>query len=117
MTKQDFELLAVALRESKPTDPQTTERADGVQRVRGGGQRGHTSARLPREGQGMSARSVWFLYLMAVTVLVAVVLAGIGGRATLPRCQEDAVLIGRGDFDDGRWSAYECGPAVDDFAP
>ena len=34
-----------------------------------------------------------------------------------PRCQEDAVLVGVGDFNRGRWTSYECGPAVDDFAP
>ena len=33
----------------------------------------------------------------------------------VPACQEDAVLIGAGDFDGGRWDWYECGPAVDDF--
>ena len=33
----------------------------------------------------------------------------------LPRCTEDAVLVGIGDFEDGRWTAYACGPAVDDY--
>ena len=32
-----------------------------------------------------------------------------------PRCQEDAVIIGQGDFDDGRWEYYTCGPALDDY--
>lgn len=31
------------------------------------------------------------------------------------RCQEDQVLVGGGDFEDGRWDYYECGPAVDDY--
>lgn len=35
----------------------------------------------------------------------------------IPSCQEDAVLIGVGDFDGvtGTWDAYECGPSVDDY--
>lgn len=33
----------------------------------------------------------------------------------LPKCQEDEVLVGVGDFAYGHWTAYECGPAVDDF--
>lgn len=33
----------------------------------------------------------------------------------LPRCTEDAVLVGIGDFDNGRWTEYTCGPAVDDY--
>ena len=31
------------------------------------------------------------------------------------RCQEDVTLIGQGDFVDGQWSYYVCGPALDDF--
>ena len=34
---------------------------------------------------------------------------------TVPTCQEDAVLIGAGQFENGRWDYYECGPAVDDL--
>lgn len=33
----------------------------------------------------------------------------------MPQCREDAVVVGVGDFDDGRWSEYVCGPAFDDF--
>ncbi len=32
-----------------------------------------------------------------------------------PHCQEDEVLVGVGDFSDGRWAEYICGPALDDF--
>ena len=35
----------------------------------------------------------------------------------IPKCPEDAVLIGTGNFEDGRWDRYTCGPAVDDFDP
>jgi hypothetical protein len=33
----------------------------------------------------------------------------------VPSCYEDQVLVGTGDFEDGRWDAYWCGPAVDDY--
>ena len=33
----------------------------------------------------------------------------------MPRCQEDVVIIGYGQFDNGIWSDYGCGPAVDDY--
>ena len=33
----------------------------------------------------------------------------------MPECAEDVVLVGVGDYVDGRWTAYVCGPAVDDF--
>lgn len=31
-------------------------------------------------------------------------------------CQEDAVLVGAGDFHAGRYERYECGPSMDDYA-
>ena len=34
---------------------------------------------------------------------------------SIPQCHEDVVLVGVGDFENGRWSSYACGPAVDDF--
>lgn len=34
---------------------------------------------------------------------------------TLPRCEEDQVLVGSGSFMHGQWSAYRCGPAEDDY--
>ena len=37
------------------------------------------------------------------------------GERQVPQCVEDAVLIGKGDFENGRWTGYECGPAVDDY--
>jgi hypothetical protein len=33
----------------------------------------------------------------------------------VPRCQEDQVLVGYGQFEAGRWTGYKCGPALDDF--
>jgi hypothetical protein len=50
-------------------------------------------------------------------ILALVVVAALAGASTgraIPRCEEDAVLIGTGDFHAGQWTAYQCGPAVDD---
>ena len=33
----------------------------------------------------------------------------------IPECQEDAVLIGAGQFEHGVWDYYQCGPSVDDY--
>ena len=50
------------------------------------------------------------------SLLLILILELMGMRFT-PHCQEDQVLLGVGDFNKGRWSSYECGPAADDFAP
>lgn len=34
----------------------------------------------------------------------------------IPVCEEDQVLMGTGEFKNGQWSQYTCGPAVDDYA-
>lgn len=33
----------------------------------------------------------------------------------IPKCGEDVVLVGAGQFEDGHWDYYVCGPAVDDY--
>lgn len=35
--------------------------------------------------------------------------------AFMPQCQEDEALVGSGDFENGRWTSYVCGGAVDDY--
>lgn len=62
-------------------------------------------------------RSVLLGLLIFIASIGAVAGAAVERIATTPRCQEDAVLIGTGDFQGGRWTAYACGPAVDDFQP
>jgi hypothetical protein len=55
--------------------------------------------------------------IIAILVVVTTVIDyGLFGERTLPRCNEDVVLMGKGSFLNGRWSEYECGPALDDFA-
>lgn len=51
-------------------------------------------------------------------VALAFALGIMVGRAEepiVPACAEDVVLVGIGDFADGRWDAYVCGPARDDL--
>ena len=38
-----------------------------------------------------------------------------GEARRIPECQEDATLIGHGDFQAGQWDYYLCGPSVDDY--
>jgi hypothetical protein len=33
----------------------------------------------------------------------------------IERCAEDVVLVGTGDYEDGRYDRYVCGPAMDDY--
>ena len=35
--------------------------------------------------------------------------------APVPRCAEDVVIVGQGQFEAGLWASYECGPALDDY--
>ena len=54
--------------------------------------------------------------LAAAALILAAVLTGTAGRhEPIPACEEDAVLVGIGQYHDGRWDAYQCGPAVDDI--
>lgn len=63
------------------------------------------------------------LLIAALVVLLVVMVAStltlaVAWARMVPRCAEDVVLVGVGSFDgrSGRWSRYECGPAVDDYA-
>lgn len=55
---------------------------------------------------------VWIVLVLAL--IAALVLTE---APALPRCEEDAVIVGAGDFTAGLWSEYVCGPALDDFRP
>lgn len=57
-------------------------------------------------------------WILTILLILAWTLAPDGPDSPdgmLPRCTEDAVLVGTGSFDDGRWTEYQCGPAVDDY--
>jgi hypothetical protein len=54
---------------------------------------------------------------LAMLALFAAVQLGahVARAEAIPACAEDVVIIGVGSFEDGRWSAYTCGPAADDL--
>jgi len=52
---------------------------------------------------------VWILAAAALGVLLE------NANARIPRCEEDQVIVGTGDFAAGQWTSYVCGPAVDDY--
>lgn len=52
---------------------------------------------------------------VAMTIALSLVMSGQTAMRVVPACQEDSVLIGNGQFTNGYWSRYECGPAVDDY--
>ncbi|KKN47711.1 hypothetical protein LCGC14_0660340 [marine sediment metagenome] len=62
----------------------------------------------------MKTLSIAFISVF-LTLLALRVLATTEPLRPVPRCQEDVVIIGHGDFERGRWTSYACGPAVDDY--
>ena len=65
----------------------------------------------------MKDNTLVFLFIaLLVTLLLTFAITIIGPTINqMPQCQEDVVLIGQGDFENGRWDYYVCGPAVDDY--
>ena len=61
----------------------------------------------------------WTVLLVGLTLLIiaAMVLFVTNPRfaPTPPKCPEDVVLLGGGDYRDGHWDYLYCGPAVDDL--
>ena len=53
--------------------------------------------------------------LFAIVFISLSIAIRISEPNTIPQCAEDVVLVGIGDFEDGRWTSYICGPAVDDY--
>ena len=53
--------------------------------------------------------------IFIVCIIVAVRLGDLLMQPHIPQCHEDAVIVGIGDFEDGKWSEYVCGPSLDDF--
>ncbi len=55
------------------------------------------------------------LFSVIVTLFVFGAFTLIDNLVSVPQCHEDVVLVGVGDFENGRWDSYICGPAVDDY--
>lgn len=52
---------------------------------------------------------------LAITLYLLLLADDTVGLRPTPICAEDAVLIGTGEFENGRWQSFECGPARDDY--
>jgi hypothetical protein len=58
------------------------------------------------------------MYFILLAIAVVGLTVGMLQRTKMreiPRCNEDVVLVGTGNFSNGMWTSYTCGPAVDDF--
>ena len=55
--------------------------------------------------------------IIAIAIFILAITAAtyIGRLMYIPQCHEDAVIVGIGDFENGRWTEYICGPSLDDF--
>ena len=54
--------------------------------------------------------------LLAILVTFAIFALVRDGTPTVPACVEDSVIVGFGEYENGYWTHYSCGPAVDDYA-
>ena len=58
----------------------------------------------------------WAIVVIVLIVAVAVTVGmSIVKYEPYPTCAEDVVLVGKGNFIQGRWTYYVCGPALDDW--
>ena len=64
---------------------------------------------------------VWSIAVIAVAAVVIVLILTIGFTAMmtkdtdkLPRCGENTVIEGHGEYTDGRWETYSCVPVEQD---
>lgn len=49
-------------------------------------------------------------------LLTLIIFAIVNPPPIIPRCPEDATIIGFGEYEDGRWDHYSCGPALDELS-
>lgn len=73
----------------------------------------HTFTDHTREYHRLEIISTLFFFIIVSLALLVGVMWATG--KDIPKCQEDQVLVGQGEFHDGRWDVYVCGPALDDF--
>lgn len=58
-------------------------------------------------------RKGWFLMLLVLFTMFCLFGLLLLRIEQLPHCEEDQVLVGAGNFTDGHWTSYVCGPALD----
>ncbi len=61
-------------------------------------------------------KNILIIGLLVLVIALSILLVGFV-QPPYPRCLEDQSLVGVGDFENGTWSAYVCGAAVDDYLP
>lgn len=70
---------------------------------------------IPDRVQAVLSVVVLLVVLALVSAAGSSQPAGDDGSRLVPRCPEDSTLVGTGAYSAGRWTAYACGPAVDDW--
>ena len=58
---------------------------------------------------------VFLISVLTVAIFTILTMSLPDPIPTVPQCQEDQVIVGQGQFNDGYWDYYTCGPALDDF--
>lgn len=56
-----------------------------------------------------------FVILVGTGILIAAMAWAFTYTGELPKCAEDVVIVGHGEYSYGRWDYYSCGPALDDL--
>lgn len=57
----------------------------------------------------------WGIVIIGVILAFGIVIY-MTNASKIPRCAEDAVIVGTGEyFSDGSWKYYSCGPSRDDL--
>ena len=69
---------------------------------------GYVQAWNIQENRRLECGAGWYESLQLVSELMPY-------YESFPKCQEDVVFLGTGQFEAGRWTGYACGPAVDDY--
>lgn len=63
----------------------------------------------------MKAQTRVIVVLVAIAIYMSFLAGFEWNNDMVPYCKEDAVLVGKDSFENGRWTHYECGPSVDDY--
>lgn len=56
-----------------------------------------------------------FAAFVGTVVLATTVAIGSLASPSIPQCAEDVVLVGVGQYENGQWDGFVCGPALDDI--
>lgn len=57
----------------------------------------------------------WFGFWITLIIIIFTVGYIYYDLNSMPKCAEDVVIVGGGDYINGRWDYYSCGPARGDL--